>query len=159
MKHKIILCLALVLSGTTVFAFIASDQIKRGDPHPGMLIRSGLDSGSRCFWVIVLPQKNYSISFLKGELEINDGTNHLASCQVEGATMWDVPANSRGGLEQSEQYRAMTNWFSRPLNGARLFQFQVAKNLLASSTFSVGEYSMGTGSSTWFYLKDFSDEK
>jgi hypothetical protein len=161
MKPKLLLGLALVLSSVSVFALAFSIQLKPAamSQHPDILIRSGLAAGCRNYCVVVLPQTEFPISALKGNLEINDGTNHLASCPVDGITLSEVSAKGWGSMEKNEYYRAMTNRFSRPLNGARAFNFQVATNLLADSTFSVGESSGGSASSRWFYLKDFSDEK
>lgn len=160
-KSKITPCLALVLSSVSVFALAYSIQLKPAamNQHPDILIRSGLAAGCRNYCVVLLPQTEFPISVLKGDLEINDGTNRLASCPVDGITLSEVSAKGWSGMEKNEYYRAMTNRFSRPLNGARIFNFQVATNLLASSTFSVGESSGGSASSRWFYLKDFSDEK
>ena len=159
MKTKLILCIALVLSGIyTAFALAYSIQLKPTEmkQHPDILIRSSeLADGNRNYLVVLLPQPNFSISTLQGQLEIIDAGKHLASCSVEGITLSDVPASGSGGGYKNEYYRAMTNRFSRPLNGARVFKFQVATNLLALSTFNVGDW----GGSSWFYLKDFSDEK
>jgi hypothetical protein len=160
MKPKIVLCLTLVLSGIyTAYALAFSLQIKPGEPHPDILIQSGLTAGYCNFCVVLLPQTNFPISILQGDLEINDGTNRLASCPVNGIMLSDVFTKGWGGPEKNEYYRVMTNRLSRSLNGARIFNFQVATNLLVSSTFRVGDYGGGSSFSQWFYLKDFSDEK
>ncbi len=157
--------LALVLSSVYVaFAFAYSVQLKPAEmsQHPDTLIRSGLDAGCRYYCVVLLPQTNFPISNLRGRLEIADGTNRIASCLVDGITLPDVPyvpATGWGTVEKHEFYRAMTNRFSRPLNGARIFNFEVATNLLADSKFSLGDSSGGSALIRWFYLKDFSDEK
>jgi len=161
MKPKLLLGLALVLSSISVFALAYSIRLKPAamSLHPDILIRSGLAAGCRTYCVVLLPQTEFPISVLSGDLEINDGTNRLASCPVDGITLSEVSAKGWSGMEKNEYYRAMTNRFSRPLNGARIFNFQVAANLLAASTFRVGESSGGSASSRWFYLKDYSEEK
>jgi hypothetical protein len=130
MKLKLILGLALVLSSVSVFALAYSIQLKPAtmSQHRDILIRSVLDAGCHHYCVVLLPQTEFPISALKGNLEINDGTNRLASCPVDGITLSEVPAKGWGGMEKNEYYRAMTNLFKRPLNGARIFNFQVATN-------------------------------
>ena len=162
MKSKLLLGLALVLSGGyTAFALAYIIQLKPAEmkQHSDILIRSALQAGCRNYCVVLLPRTEFQISALKGNLEINDGPNRLASCPVDGITLSEVSAKGWGSLEKNEYYRAMTNQFSRPLNGARVFNFQMATNLLAASTFNVGDFGGGSASSRWFYLKDFSDEK
>jgi hypothetical protein len=161
MKPKLLLGLALVLSGVyTAFALAYIIQLKPAEmkQHPDILIRSALQADSRNYCVVLLPQPNFPISTLQCRLEVVDAGRHLASCPVDGITLSDVPASGWGGVFKNEYYRVMTNRFSRPLNGARVFTFEVATNLLALSTFNVGEFGEPSVS-RWFYLGDFKDEK
>jgi len=60
--------------------------------------------------------------------------------------------------EPGALYVAMTNKFSKPLNGAKLFTFTLATNTLAESQFSLSD-PYDPGYVLWFYLKDFPNEK
>ncbi len=154
MNPKPILCAALILSCLcTAFALAYSIQLKPDAPHGGILIWSKSNDGICSFNVVLLPETN---SPSQGWLELNNGTNRVAACPLEVALLSENP-NGWGSMEKCEYYRAMTNRFSRPLNGARVFKFEVATNLLERSTFSIGESSGGSSFSQWFYLRDFAD--
>jgi hypothetical protein len=163
MKPKLLLCLALVLSGIyTAFALAYFVQLKPAELglYPNILIRSKLDfnTGYRNFWVVILPQKDFPNANSQGSLELYDQTNRLASCPIDGIILSDVQTKSWDGVNKTEQYMAMTNLFSKPLSGAKLFTFQVATNLLAASTFTLLDRDEPSDT-RWFYLKDFSNEK
>jgi hypothetical protein len=160
MKPKLLLCLALVLSSVcTAFALAYAIQLKPAEmsQHPDILIRSALTAGDRNYLVVLLPRTNFPISRLQGRLEVKDADKHLASCCVVGITLSDALGSGFDAYGY-EFYKVMTNRFSRPLNGARVFTFEVATNLLVSSKFAVGDNNESTAS-RWFYLKDFSNEK
>ncbi|HEX5397634.1 MAG TPA: hypothetical protein VFY06_01110 [Verrucomicrobiae bacterium] len=163
MKSKLLLCLALVLSGIyTAFALAYFVQLKPAEMglYPNILIRSKSDfnTGYRIFWVVILPQNNFPNANSQGSLEIYDQTNRLASCPIDGIILSDVQPKGWAGIYKTEHYMAMTNLFSKPLNGAKLFTFQVATNLLVTSVFTLLDRD-DTSDTRWFYLIDFSNEK
>jgi hypothetical protein len=143
-KPKLILCLALVLSGIyTAFALAFSLQIKLGDLHSGIRIQSS--SGN--YQVVLLPSTNMIPEIYEGLLDVRDGNKQLAHCSVAGVMVTkDILQSAKG-----EAYLKF------PI-GAKVFKFQVATNLLISSKFSIYHRDTGSSSSEWFYLKDFSDE-
>ena len=162
-KNIIIICLALVLSGIySAFALAYFVQLKPTEMglYSNILIQSklGIDTRYLIYWVALLPQKDFPNSSSRGSLEIHDQTNRLASCPIDGITLSDGKTKGWGSAYKAEYYRAMTNRFSRPLDGAKLFTFQVATNLLATSKFTLWDRDEPS-ESRWFYLKDFSDEK
>jgi hypothetical protein len=144
MNPKIILCLALVLSGVSVFALAYSLQIKPGDPHPDIIIRSWSLPGDemRSFQVFVMPDTNNQNQFFEGRLEVNATNNHIASCPIAAL---NVTTNSLNPIER-EYFRL----FKLPA-GAKVFRFEVATNFLDSSKFLLGYDDF----SEWFYLRDF----
>jgi hypothetical protein len=138
MKAKSILCLAVVLSGLSVFALASSFQIRPGNPHPDIRIQSR----AGIYQVVLLPTTNWVPEQLEGRLFLRDGDKQLASCPVAGVVVTKALIRSPLG----EAYRKL------PV-GAKVFGFEVATNLLASSTFSF-DYEGGSNDQ-WFYLKDF----
>jgi len=163
MKPKLILCLALVLSGIyTAFALAYFVQLKPAEKrlYPNILIQSKLnfDTRYRNFWVVILPQNNFPNANSQSRLEICDRTNRLASCPIAGVILSDVQTKGWDGFNKTEHYMAMTNLFSKPLDGARLFTFQIATNLLEASVFTLWDRD-DPSDTRWFYLKDFSNEK
>lgn len=152
MKGKFILGSAIVLSSIcTAFALANSIQLKFNDARGDVLIWSKSNDGICSFNVVFLSETN---PMTQGRLELKNGTNRMATCSVEGTLLSDNP-KGWGSMEKFECYKAMTNRFRRSLNGAKVFEFEVATNLLEKSTFSVGDSSGGSAFSRWFYLKDF----
>jgi hypothetical protein len=163
MKPKLILCLALVLSGIyTAFALANFVRLKPDEMklYPNILIQSKLDFNTRYqnFWVVILPHNNFPNVNSQSSLEIYDGTNRLASCPIDGIILTNVQTKGWGGMYKTKYYMAMTNRFSKPLNGAELFTFQIATNYLATSQFILVDRD-DPSDTRWFYLKDFSNEK
>ena len=156
MKNKLILSSAIVLGSIgTAIALAYSIQLKSNDAHGGILIWSKSNDSICSFDVVLLTETN---PLFQGRLELKNGTNLVATCSVEGTLLSDNPQKGWGRMEKLEYYKAMTNRFSRPLNGARVFKFDVATNLLERSTFTLGESSGGSSFSQWFYLKDFANQ-
>ena len=157
MKPKLLLStLALVFAGTfSAFALLESIQLKpsKMQPFPSILIRSTLDwtAGHRIYWVLVLPGNIGVNTNLNGSLDVNEGTNRLASCPVAARILSNAPPKGWDTEFQAQYYHVMTNKFSRPLNGAKLFQFTVATNILGESTFSLYQDDFVL----WFNLQDF----
>jgi hypothetical protein len=142
MKPKLILCLALVLSGMSDFAFAFSLQIKPGDPHPDIVIHSWcLPSDEiRSYMVFVMPDTNYQNHVIGGRLELKDGDKRLASCPIAALNVIKNPLNPI----DRQLFRLI-----KPPVGAKVFRFEVATNLLNSSIFLLGR---DDGSSNWFFF-------
>ncbi|HEY4414180.1 MAG TPA: hypothetical protein VGO57_00700 [Verrucomicrobiae bacterium] len=163
MKIKRVLCFVFLLSGFySAFAFAYFIQLKPADmkSYPNILIQSERDPNPyiRDFQVVLLPQRNFPNSSSQGILEIYDQTNRLAECAVDGILLSGSLKTGWNNMFENEYYMAMTNHFHRPLAGAKIFTFQVATNLLATSGFTLcGDDDVQVSYS--FHLKDFSDDK
>jgi len=106
---------------------------------PGILIRSNLDTTHNhdIYWVAILPG-SATLTNLSGILSLRESTNvvPLVQCPI-AARILTIPPHSEvwsNGIDR-EYYHALTNKFSRPLEGAKLFTFTVSTNLLTSSDF------------------------
>jgi hypothetical protein len=164
MNSKLLLCTALLVASVgSAFALAMFAQLTPANLGSLALIKSKPVIGRdkfREYFVVLLPQKGNDLlpSNWTGNLELNDGTNRLASCNVDGVLLSDHPGKSWHGAMESERYWAMTNMFSRPLGGAKVFRFEVATNLLATSRFAM--YDRDDSSYTvWFTLNDFGNER
>jgi hypothetical protein len=164
MNQKIVLVTtALVLGGIlSAFALLESVRLKPVEirSYPNIAIRSWLDTngGNQIYWIALSPDKNGQQTNWQGCLELYQRTNHLASCPVAGIVLSDACGKDWGAVTRREHYLAMTNKFSKPLNGATLYTFTVATNTLAESQFSLSD-PYDPGLVLWFYLKDFQNEK
>lgn len=162
MKSKLLLCLALgCFAVYSAFAYASFIQLKPGNMagSDNVLVRSQEIGNTRMFFVAVLPTKNFAVTNWQGTLTIYDGTNHLASSPVVGEILSSA-YGQRGwdGAMNYEHYMAMTNRFSRPVDGAKVFSFSVATNLLSSSRFNLSDRRT-PDDNRWFYLQDFCHEK
>jgi|GEM_PF-5929435 len=161
MKSKLIPSLALgCFAVYSAFAYSVFIQIKPGNMmgSDNVLVRSQEAGNNRLFFIAVLPVKNFAVTNWQGALEISDGTNHLVSCAVAGKILSSAYRKHEwNSAMEYEHYIAMTNRFSRSLDGAKVFRFSVATNLLSSSRFILSDRWM-PDDNRWFYLQDFSRE-
>ena len=158
-----LLC-AILLLGTvgSAFALALFVKLTPAHPDPRVLIHSELEKwceNRRVFIVVLLPQKENDLepACWNGTLELKEGTNFLASCNVDGIMLSDTPIKGWRGAMESHVYNLMTNRFSRPLRGAKLFRFEVATNLLNYSGFALSDRDSPDYTLS-FDLKDFSHE-
>jgi hypothetical protein len=138
MKPKLILCLALVLSGLFP-ALLARASVEFFQISPTNVFDSpisvqvtNVDSGER-FTIFYKTNETTSDKFLHAQLEISDGKNKISSTPVE------------------------KTWTT---NGVK-FEFTVSAAYLTTSKFTVTEeghvreIGMPGFANWWFYLRDF----
>ena len=162
MKPKLLLGLALgCFAVYSAFAYASFIQLKPSNMlgNDNVLVRSQEIGNSRMFFVALLPAKNFAVTNWQGTLRIYDGTNRLVSSVVAGEILSSAyRKHVWNSVMEYSHYVAMTNRFSRSLDGAKVFSFSVATNLLSASRFNLSDRRT-PDDNRWFYLQDFTHEK